>query len=180
MTILWPEKSSKVVLLLLIGILIALLGWLLFSPLILQVNTVQNEYKLRWWGLGSASVVPVKDDLLLRLHLPFWYKDFSLIKLLFVKSTQNKPTRTREAVGKRKSKWRFTWTRFCRILRSFRVLYFRMELDTDDYVTNAFLYPVCSYWNTPTKYVAVNFQGRNQCAFRIQNRLWSVLMALIF
>jgi len=170
-----------VVLLFIIGILIALLLGLLLSPFILQVDTRRNEYALRWQGLASATIIPLKDDLLLRLRLPFWRKDFSIFQLM-LKPTQNKPTRTRGATSKSKStsKWRFTWNRFFKVLKSFRVHYFRMELDTDDYVTNAYLYPAFYYMNTPTRYVAINFQGRNQCAFRVQNRLASILIALIF
>lgn len=178
--ILSAEKSNNViVLLILLGVLVALLLWLLLSPIVLQVDTRHNEYVLYWGTLANASLVPQKDDLLLRLRLPFWRKDFSMIRLL-VKPTKNKQTRTREAPPKQKSKWRFSWTRFRRILKSFRVQYFRLELDTDDYVTNAYLYPLCHFLNTPTRSITINFQGRSQCAFRIQNRLARVLIAFIF
>jgi hypothetical protein len=164
-----------------IGVLSFLLLWLLFSPLVLQVDTRRNEYTFYWLGLANVKLVPLNDDLLLRLRLPFWRKDFSILQLL-TKSNQNKQNRTREVPSnqKQKSKWRFSWTRIHKVFRSFRVQYFRMEMDTDDYVMNAYLYPVCNLLNAPNHYVTINFQGRNQCAFRVQNRIVNILIAFIF
>ncbi|MFN7118685.1 MAG: hypothetical protein ACK4TA_17940, partial [Saprospiraceae bacterium] len=96
------------VLLLIIGVLIALLSWLLFSPMFIQVDTRRNEYALRWVGIGEARLLPINDDVLLRLRLPLWQKDFSLIQF-FVQPTKNKHKRTRKATPKQtsKTKWRF-------------------------------------------------------------------------
>lgn len=167
-------------LLLIIGVLIIIFSWLLFSPLYLQIDTRRNEYALRWVGIAEANLIPLNDDVLLRLRLPFWRKDFSIIKF-FVQPTKNKQERTRKATPKQQSKtnWRFFWNFFQRILKSFRVHYFKVELDTDDYVMNAYLYPVCHFLNSPDYSVSINFQGRNQCWLRVENRLAWVLFALI-
>lgn len=162
-----------------LGIFSILLGWLLFAPLILQVDTHQNIYVLRWVGLVKASLVPRSDDLLLRLQFPFWQRDFSLITLL-TQSYKTKKTTTRKASPSRRKSWRFSWSRFQRLFQSFRVFYFRLDVDTDDYVTNAYLYPVCHALCTPTRSLTINFQGRNQCAFRIQNTVAKLLAAFIF
>lgn len=166
-------------LLICIGILSFLLIWLLFSPIILQVDTSQNKYSLRWVGLIKAAVIPMPDDLLLRLHLPFWRHDFSLIKLLAPSSKTKKAT-ARKATPKTGASWRFPWNRLYRVLKSFRVLYFQLEVDTDDYVTNAYLYPLCCALRTPTRALMINFQGRNRCAFQIENRVANLLAAFIF
>lgn len=165
--------------LLCIGILIVLLAWLLISPLILQVDTRRNEYALRWVGLVKASFIPMPADILLRLQLPFWRRDFSLLKLLATPQKNKRRTVKKASSGTRKT-GRFTWRRFRRLIKSFRVEYFRLELDTDDYVTNAYLYPLCYALRIPKGFVAINFQGRNQCAFQIKNRLVNLLVAFIF
>lgn len=167
------------VLLTCIGILGFLLIWLLFSPIILQVDTHRNKYVLCWVGLVKAALIPMSDDLLLRLQLPFWQRDFSLIKLLSQPSNTKKAT-TPKVPPKTGISQRFPWRYFYRLLKSFRVFYFRLNLDTDDYVTNAYLYPLCHALNSPTRSLVINFQGCNQCAFRIENRLANLLAAFIF
>lgn len=169
------------VILILTLVLIFLLTWVLVSPLLLQIDTRQNQYVLRWLGFVQAALVPMQDDLLLRIWLFFWHRDFSLIKIL-AKPKTPKPTRTRNPAfpKKNKTKWHFTLNRFLKLLKTFRVRYFYWHLDTDDFVTNAYLYPLCRAVRSPTRWVAINFEGHNECNFQIENRLGKVLIALFF
>lgn len=162
-------------------ILISFLAWVLASPFLLIVDTRENLYIVRWLGFVQASLVPVQDDLLCRIRLLFWQRDFSLIRLFATQKKQPHKTTQKSTLSRpKKSKWRFTITRLRRLLNTFRVRYFHWELDTDDFVANAYLYPLCRVLNTPTRYVAINFEGRNHCAFRIENRVIAVLIALFF
>jgi len=65
-----------------------------------------------------------------------------------------------------------------RIIRSFRVHYWQWALDTGDNTLNAKLYPV-NYLPGCYGHLKVNFIGDNYLGFRISNRPWRVLWALI-
>ena len=167
-------------LLIIIGILGVLLTGLLFSPLVLQVDTCKNQYVLRW-GLGGLQFIPAPDDLLLRLNIGFWNHSFSLLKLLSRPAKKKNDSTFIPAKQKAKAKrkaWPFQ--RFMRLIRTFRVLYFRLDLDSDDFAMNAYLYPVFRALSNPTRRLTINFQGHNQCAFMVKNRAINVLVALIF
>lgn len=169
------------VILVLTLILIFLLTWVLVSPLLVQIDTRQNQYKLRWLGVVQAALVPMQDDILFRVQLFFWHRDFSLLKMLTTARIRS-PKRTRKAnlPNANKTNLHFTFSRFRKLLKSFRVRYFYWHLDTDDFVTNAYLYPLCRAVRSPTRWVAINFEGRNECNFQIENRLGKVLIALFF
>ncbi|MBK6620378.1 MAG: hypothetical protein IPG32_05680 [Saprospirales bacterium] len=62
---------------------------------------------------------------------------------------------------------------------SFRVLRFRLILDTDDYILNAFLFPFFTLVSRKDRSVVVNFTGRNSLDFLAVNRVWRVIWALI-
>ncbi|AEE49842.1 hypothetical protein Halhy_1957 [Haliscomenobacter hydrossis DSM 1100] len=161
-----------------IGILVILLTGFLFSPLVLQVDTSKNHYAVRW-GIGSLQFIPTPDDLLLSIGIGFWRHHFSLLNLLAKpsKKEQNSISKTKKK-GQPRKPWPFQ--RLLRVIRTFHIRQFRLDMDTDDFVTNAYLYPVFRALSAPTRVLTINFQGRNQCAFEVKNRVINVLVALIF
>jgi hypothetical protein len=154
------------------------LAGLLFSPVVLQVNTQKNLYLLRW-GMVQTQFISTPDDLFLRIKIAWWHRDFSILKLMATSkkklvdsTTQKKPTkRTRSFLS---------FKRIKSVIRTFQVRYFHLELDSDDFVTNAYLYPLFRVLSSSTCKLMINFQGRNQCSFEIRNHIASVLSALIF
>jgi hypothetical protein len=167
-----------VVLYFIIGIVVVLLSALLFSPMVLQVDSPINHYMFRW-GMVRVQFIPASDDWFLRIKIAWWHRDFSILKLMAASkkkpvdsTTQKKPTkRTRSFLSFKRMK---------SVIRTFQVRYFHLELDSDDFVTNAYLYPLFGVLSFSTCKLMINFQGRNQCSFEIRNRVASVLSALIF
>lgn len=174
------KANEKLMLLLTISIilliLIPLLLWLLIEPIIIKIDTITNEYYIRWRHIGSVALLFLNDDLLLRLRILFWQKDFYP---LHAQKKQEKPKK--KPTKKAKSKWkRFSWRRMKAILRTFKVRYFRMDLDTDDYVLNAYLYPLFYFANRPNRRLSVNFEGRTNVQLQVENRLLRIVRAFIF
>ena len=62
-----------------------------------------------------------------------------------------------------------------RILKSFRVRRFRVEIDTDDYVLNAYLFPVFHLLSRGR--LQINFNGRNDIQIEITNRIGRIAWA---
>jgi hypothetical protein len=72
-----------------------------------------------------------------------------------------------------------SWKNIRRVLASFEVRRFRLILDTDDFILNAYLYPVFVFLSGKNRVLAINFQGRNAVDILVTNRMWRVLWALI-
>lgn len=163
----------------LIGLSLVLLLALLFTPFIVRVNTRQNQYQLRW-GIARVQFIPEKDDGKLRVQLAFWKREFSLLQMLAKPAAKKAAQPQKPNVQRRKSTGTFSFHRLWKVLRSFRMPFFYLDLDSDDFVTNAYWYPVCRALSTPTRQLRINFRGHNQCAFELRNRAVDVLIALIF
>jgi len=54
-------------------IFVGLITWLLVAPLQLQIDMPANAYLLRWRGIATARLIPLADDLLIRLQIFFWH-----------------------------------------------------------------------------------------------------------
>ncbi|MDX2066994.1 MAG: hypothetical protein SFV55_01145 [Haliscomenobacter sp.] len=162
----------------LIGLLLVLLLALLFTPFIVRVNTRQNQYQLRW-GIARVQFIPEKDDGIIALQLAFWRRDFSLLQLL-AKTPAKKAVQPQKSNAHKKGVGRLSFYRLRKVLQSFRIPYVYLDLDSNDFVTNAYWYPVCRALSTPTRQLRINFGGHNQCAFELRNRAVDVLIALIF
>lgn len=162
----------------LIGLLLIVLLGLLFTPFIVRVNTQQNQYQLRW-GIARVQFIPCKDDGIIALQFAFWKRDFSLLQLL-AKPAVKKAVQPQKLNARRKGAGRLSFHRLWKVLQSFRMPYVYLDLDSDDFVTNAYWYPLCRALSTTTRQMRINFGGHNQCAFELRNRAVDVLMALIF
>jgi len=162
-----------------IGLLLILLLALLFTPFIVRVNTRQNQYQLSW-GIARVQFIPEKDDGSLLVQLAFWKREFSLLQMLAKPSVKKAAHPQKPNVQRRKSAGTISFHRLWKILRSFRIPFFYLDLDSDDFVTNAYWYPVCKALSTPTRQLRINFGGHNQCAFELRNGAVDVLIALIF
>lgn len=158
-------------------LLILLLG-LLFSPLVIRVNTQQNLYQLSW-GLARVQLIPTDNGGYFLFRYTFWQWEFPLLKLL-AKPSSPKKTEAKVKTARKKGTVFFSIRRLRRVMYTFKLRFFYLDVDTDDFVYNAYWYPVFSVFSTPTRKLSINFSGRNQCAFELRNRVYDVLIALIF
>lgn len=158
-------------------LLILLLG-LLFSHVIIRVNTQQNLYQLSW-GLARVQFIPATDGGYFQVRYAFWHWEFPLLKLLAKPSSPKKPE-TKGKMARKKGTGFFSFRRLRRVMRTFKLRFFYLDVDTDDFVYNAYWYPLFRVLSSPTRKLNINFAGRNRCAFEVHNRVYDVLIALIF
>lgn len=167
-------KPNTVVLLVGVAVLLLLVGWLLFAPITININTWKNDYYIRMWGLGAASLILVEDNPIIRMQVFFWRKDFYPLQ------TNRKPKKPKKKRKTRKVQKKFEWKFVLRMLKTFRVQQFRLELDTDDYVTNAYLYPLFYFASRPQRQLSVNFEGKTNLLIKIENRLSRIVRVFLF
>jgi hypothetical protein len=159
-------------------IILAFLVYLLLAPIDLVLNSYQNCYQLRWGWIGKVTLSPGTDRPLVQLRVgPFgWY--WSLEDLV-EKAGRSAGKQSRRAAqpnkpsGKKDNRKKgFPYRLMRHLLKTFKVKTCRLELDTDDYVWNAWLYIPLGIFPILQRYITVNFEGRNALAFHLRNRLW--------
>ena len=164
------------VLLIVSGVIALFLGWLLFTPITLKINTIRDQYALYIWGLGRANLLLTEDDLSVRVKIAWWSKNFSLFPSPKDKMKKEKPTKAKRKKDRKK---KFPFAKVIRLIKTCKVKYFRLDLDTDNYIHNAYLFPILYFLNGPKKSVNINFLGRNECQLEVSNRVAKILLAFL-
>lgn len=157
-------------------LLLAFFAYLLLIPLELCVDSYRDRYYLRIGFLARFSLE--KDPMeLLRLHLKVLFLDFFWRPSDL--SSRGKPKKKPARTGKVGKKRRMTVAQGKRLLQSFRVKTFRLELDTGNPVLNAQLAPLNFLVGPCTGKVGINFLGRNHILLQVTNRPIYILNAFI-
>lgn len=162
------------------GIILFLLLWLLFAPIYFRVewNDNRRQAALQWRGIFQARLHAVEGEWEVQLNVLFFKKRWPLMRLLTAPSKPKKPKAKRSSSKSWKPKHPFRM--FRRLWRSFHLIRFRWHLDTDDYVLNAYLFPLFQLTHPKKKLDwAINFNGKNELLLVIENRLGRILYAFI-
>lgn len=156
--------------------LLCLLGYLLWMPLELYLDSSRERYYLRIGTLAKASVEKDPAEIL-KLHLKVLFLNFywrpSDLGSFLRKNKRLKPKK--KSIGSLKiSKRSFT-----RLLGSFKIKHFLLELDTGNPVLNSKLFPIFFLINRRAADIRINFQNRNHIALKVANRPIRIINAMI-
>ncbi len=156
--------------------LLLFIAYLLWAPLELMVDTGIDQYEVRYGQLAAASLHG-DTRWLLRIHLKalFYHRDFFPLKKR--KPTKDKEkTKTKEV---RKNSMLKDPALILRLLRTFEVKRFILDMDTGDCISNARCYPVFALFNFGGGNFNINFEGRNRLIFHLRNRPIRLLNSFI-
>lgn len=161
-------------------LLLVLLIWLLCSPIYLQIewNEDYQFAQLHWWGILRGRLLPERGDWTFRLELPLFSRSWPISKW----QPGTKKEQKNRAKSTRKKSWKpkHPLQLVRRLWRSFHLIRLRVDLDTDDYVWNAYLFPLFRVTNPAgRKDWRINFKGRNELSLIVENRLYRLLYAFI-
>jgi hypothetical protein len=160
-----------------IGILLLVIFvYLLLMPLELCIDSYRGKYYLQIGFLARLSVEKDPAELL-RLHLKVLFLNF-----FWRPSDLSAPGRWKKKPSKKEissKKRKITLRQGRRLLQSFKVKAFRLELDTGNPLLNAQLFPLSFLWGTHVGKVGINFMGRNNILLQIANRPIYILNAFI-
>lgn len=159
------------VLLLILLFILLLLLWVLFTPIFITLNSQQNEYSVKMPGLLSTRILWMDERLIVRLRVLFFRTEFYPLEGKPSKTKSKKPRRRRSSLS-------FTGVK--KLAGTFRVKRCLVEVDTDDFVSNAWLHLgfglLNHFGNVDFR---VNYEGRLTCDVLIQNRPSRILWTLI-
>lgn len=164
------------ILYIILSLIVALMLWLLFGPVILFLNTEANRYHLTIPGIVKLALVPTDEIFHIRgwiFFIPFNYHPF--------RGGKKKRKEKTDKPEKKKTKPRFSGNLNMMIdaVRSVRIRKLFLDLDTDDFILNAWLVPVFSYVNTENIRMRVNFEGNSSLLLDLRLRLGTLLWILI-
>ncbi|MEN8789621.1 MAG: hypothetical protein ABF293_02870 [Flavobacteriaceae bacterium] len=162
---------------LIIGILfISLILYVLFLPLELVINTIQNQYYIRAGAIAKARFA-IDENYLFRIELKALGIPHTIYPLRKKKKIK-KDSKPEKKKRSRRFKWSYVNTGI-RLIRSFELKQFALSLDTGNCITNAKLYPVFAFLNYKGGNFQVNFKGENQLHLHLQNRPIRIVKSFI-
>lgn len=160
---------------LVIGLLLLLLFWLLFSPIILATDTRIPAADIRWRSIA---------------HLRIWYEDewWGSMRIFFYRKTirmaemGRKRQRKSQPSAPRKTKKRnkpVDWlSRLRRVWRALCVKEWKLAIDSGDYVRNGQLYPL-NFMPGLYQHLDINFRDENYLVCRITTTPWKLIVAFV-
>lgn len=151
-------------------LILVLLIYLLFTPILLFVDTSTNQYYITLKGLAKASLEKHSEELIrIKLTIIFFKYYFYPLKSIRESIKIKKPIKRKKRKEK-KMKQKFSFNKMVQLLKSFKVKKLLVNLDTNDCITNAKLYPLFALLNNYVGTFSINFQGRNQMVLHIESR----------
>ena len=161
----------------LIFVFVFLLAWIMLAPIVLIIHTERDRYQLMLPGVIKAGLV-YRDGL---LHIKGW---FFFIPFRFhpMRMRRKKKEKKNQVPKKRKkSNNRKVPVRSMKeALGAFRIKKLHMDIDTDDFMLNAWLVPAFSAVNNGRNVqMQVNFEGYLFMDLDLRTRIISLLWVII-
>ncbi|MDJ0646860.1 MAG: hypothetical protein QNJ57_12835 [Flavobacteriaceae bacterium] len=160
-----------------LSLLLLMLIYLLLAPIILYINSSDNDYYVRLPGILKACLLADKEEVL-KVKIKILFMSFYFYPLRKDKAPKElKKIEGRAARKKRKRTMNFKMG--LRLLRSFKVKRFFVNIDTGDCISNAKLYPVFAFLNYRYGGFAINFENKNELILKLQNRPIYIIKSFI-
>jgi len=158
-----------------------LLLWILLGPVFLFMNTERNRYQLMLPGVVQASVVfsdglpNIKGWI---FFIPFRFNPFNIERKEKKKKEKKKENALRRL--KKSGKKIANMGMLKDAVRAFRIRKLNLNIDTDDFILNAWLIPAFSAINNGRNVqMQINFEGHMFLDLKLRTRLASLVWILI-
>ena len=162
--------------------LVAIVVILLFIPFDMIVSTDRGVASFQVGKLLSAGIKSESNSLIIYLSAPFIKKKMTIEELILKNSkpsskklgTKKPPSSTGKYFMKKiRKKWK-------RIINTFQIKQLDVNIDTDNYIINAYLYPIVLFFGMRyNKAIGINFQGVNKVNIVVRNRLANIFRAAL-
>jgi hypothetical protein len=140
---------------------------------VLFIDTATNQYYIQLKGLAKVNVEKHLEELI-RIKLKITFLSFYFYPLRKKSSPKAKKLIEKSSVNKRKR-----IRKIFRMLRSFKVKRFLIDIDTGDSMTNVKLYPFYGLLNYNTGIFNINYEGKNRMVLYMENRPLYIIKSFI-
>lgn len=157
-------------------IVAVLIVGLLLLPLEVEMDSERQIYQVGVGRLLYFQLAPSNEEWRWGVSVMGWKKSYGFSFAPFrrhaglAQTTRMRKWKVRPAAA---------WRKVRRLAKSFRIRRLRVDIDTDDFMLNAYLYPVFRLLNRSGRRLAINFEGRTVVDVFLTNRVWKVLWALM-
>lgn len=164
-------------------ILFVLTGLVLLTPLITYCDTDEKQFYLQLKGITTVRFQGFGESPHLMIETAGFAKKMELISLRNKKKSSKTNKKVKSSSGNRKS-LRSIILFVKEAVRTFSIKKFILDIDSDDYVLNAQLYPLFYWMSSGRINLSINYQDRNYLQLMIENRLihlvpplWRLILA---
>jgi hypothetical protein len=158
-------------------VILGFLAWLLIAPIELHIDTRNDRYWITWRSIANIRFRMIEEVVVVQLRVFFWKKDFYPLDYRKPADPNRKDQpKARKKRKKRKVNW---WRKMRRILNSFEVKVLRVNLDTDDFIWNSFLFPFFFFLNNEKRKLTINYRGEAEIVCIVENRPYRLLVAVL-
>lgn len=163
-------------LLVILGILIAVLLFLLFTPIVIEVDSSKDLYRLRWRGIGYVRPIFRDGRFLIRFRILFFTKQLDPLK-----KRKSKKKKARKRKKKTGTRWaRKGLRKIGPIFRAIRVRHIYVNMDTNNAIINAWLYPAMRILSRGRRQLHINFNDVNEVKLKLTTSGFRFIRAFIF
>lgn len=144
--------------------------------MIVFIDTSTNQYYIKIKGLVKASIEA--DELeIFKVRLNVFFLNFYVYPL---KKRQVKDKKVKAKTVKKKRFKSVPFKKTVRVIKTFKVRQFQLDIDTGDCISNSKLYPVFAFLNFyKGHHFDVNFEGRNSVLLSVENRPIRIIRSFI-
>lgn len=161
--------AALVIIILILGVLL----FMLFIPIIIEINTIKKIYQIRISMIGSIDMM-LSDKITFQLKLLGIKKTFAPFDAIRQQKEEN--TKSEIKTGEIKN---ISTKKLFSLIRSFKVKKIYVNIDTKDYIQNALLFPLFFLLNTKNRQLTINYFGRNELILVIENNIYRILQAFL-
>lgn len=164
------------IILILLGFLLVLFCWVLFVRMSVRIDTRIGVYEMR---IGRAIRVFFEPETKRFFLTVFgWKKALDSFSAGGKKVPQEKEKRVRKK--RRRMPLKKLIRKIRAVLKTFHVTRFELDFDSDDVITNAYLFPVFFFLSGKRVKLRVRYNGENALVMEVNNRIARILRAVLF
>ncbi len=167
----------------LLALILTLLLWLLLGELTLTFDTKNHVYSIVLFGLIKGNIESQNENSYLRIEAPFFTRYFEIESTVFKLIKENQTSKQVKEKKAKKSSASFLKKRMrqrlFRIIRSFKIDKWYINIDTHDCALNGKLYPLTWAISSIGYPVHINFIGKQDITLIIKNRLVKIIKAAL-
>lgn len=161
--------AALVIIILILGVLL----FMLFIPIIIEINTIKKIYQIRISMIGSIDMM-LSDKITFQLKLFGIKKTFAPFDAIRQQKEEN--TKSEIKTGEIKN---ISTKKLFSLIRSFKVKKIYVNIDTKDYIQNALLFPYFFLLNNKKRQFSINYFGQNELILVIKNNMYRILQAFL-
>jgi hypothetical protein len=152
-------------------VFVAIVTFLLLTPIVLEIDSSRRKYGLYVKGIVGLEMLFEHGRLLFLVRTWGWTRRIDPFRASTKRPANGKQSRRR--------KWHVPLRKVRHVLGSFHLQYLYVELDTGDYITNAYLVPLAELLRQYKRRVRINFHGDNVVRLRVTNNAGRMLLAYL-